>query len=213
MTAPSPRNLLPLLALAPLLALGVGLAGGSAVLASTPPPMDEAPALHEPLPFDHALHAGAFDAARVACSDCHPIGVAVPVQEGISSPGAELPGPTSSCHGCHRQELPRTPRAAPSACASCHADLDALLPADHGAGWETAHAVEARAFRTSCLDCHETSQCFDCHDERGPGVENPHPPAFRSTHGVEARLDARSCSSCHTGETCMTCHEEGGWPW
>lgn len=190
---------------------GFGLVG--AARGSAPPALAEAPALIEPFPFDHGVHAGAFEAARVVCSDCHPVGLSVPAEEGVVAPAAALPTPISSCHGCHRKELPRSPRASPSACGTCHADLSALVPTDHGPGWQTAHAIEARAFGASCLDCHDSAQCHDCHDERGPGVENPHPPAFRAGHGVDARLDPRSCTTCHTGESCLECHEGGGWPW
>lgn len=198
---------------APPLLLLVLLGAAGASEPPTPEPGAEAPALHEPFPFDHGDHAGAFEAARLVCSDCHPVGLSVPAEEGVVAPAGELPPADSSCHGCHRRELPRSPRLAPSACALCHADLDQLLPADHGLGWATAHALEARSFSSSCLDCHDTAQCFDCHDERGPGVENPHPPAFRAGHGVDARLDPRACTSCHTGDSCLACHEEGGWPW
>lgn len=173
----------------------------------------ERPTLQEPFPFDHAVHEEALRSARITCTDCHPVGLAEVSGDAPVAPGVELPPPRGSCHGCHLAELDRSPRAAPSTCASCHADLTELTPDDHVPGWLRAHAPEARAGAGSCRDCHETSWCFACHDDRGPVSENPHEPGFRVVHGVEARLDPRSCTTCHTGQTCVECHESGGAPW
>lgn len=187
------RRTLPLL-------LGIALTG---VLARAAGP--GAPAVHEPLPFDHAAHARAFDRGGLTCVDCHPVG--------MRPDGALPPPPLTSCHGCHLGTMDGAPRKADRTCELCHADRQALRPASHGPDWTHQHGREARARQATCNDCHATRTCVDCHERRGPLQRNPHPPAFRTTHGVEARLDPMRCSTCHSGETCRSCHSTGAIPW
>lgn len=172
-------------------------------LAASDPP----PALINPLPFDHKVHNRAMRSSGVRCVDCHPVGLVA------QPPVAELPAPLSTCHGCHKGDLPDAPRGARATCKRCHADLQQLLPDTHGAGWRDHHALEGRAARSECNDCHDSTWCFDCHDDRGPLSENPHGPGFRVTHGVEARLDPHACTVCHSGDACLTCHQTGSLPW
>ena len=167
------------------------------------------PSVRDPLPFEHDAHARVFRATGVACVDCHPVGLTA---QGASSPEMPPP-PLSSCHGCHLGEVAGAPRRAPSECATCHGDRDALRPASHDATWLLAHAASARGPAAGCEDCHTTSQCLDCHDRRGALAATPHPPGFGSFHGIEARLDPRACSTCHEASTCTTCHTQGKAPW
>lgn len=186
-----------------------GHAAGHAAAGHEP----DGPTLQEPLPFDHGEHAGAFDAGRLTCTDCHPVGLAQVEEETVAAPEVELPPPRSTCHGCHLGQVQRALRAAPSTCGSCHADLMELLPSDHDEAWTQGHAPAARAGAGTCQDCHEAAWCFACHDDRGPLAEQPHDPGFRIVHGIEARLDPRSCTTCHSGASCVECHESGGSPW
>jgi hypothetical protein len=169
--------------------------------------------LVDPLPFDHTQHAGAFESAAVTCVDCHPVGLAMTTPDGLQPPEQALEPPLSSCHGCHMGDWKKAPRGATSSCATCHANLMSLTPADHGAGWLERHAPAARSFGARCEDCHQTSWCFECHEDRGPLVIDPHPPGFAATHGVEARVDPMSCSSCHAADACAQCHTSGVNPW
>lgn len=198
-----------------LLALVAAVAAaGGAVAADLPYIISSGEAtLIEPLPFDHAAHEDSLGDARVACSDCHPVGLALPAQEGTRAPEQALPPPVSTCHGCHLAEARRAPRAAPTACASCHADMLQLVPDNHGPGWLERHAADARAFGADCSSCHKTSECFDCHADRGPLTVDPHGPGFAAMHGVEARVDPRSCSTCHAASSCVACHEGSVSPW
>lgn len=169
------------------------------------------PAVHSPLPFDHATHARTLGRKGLACADCHPVGLA---STDPKAPAPDLPPPPlESCHGCHLGTLTKAPRKAERACATCHADMGALIPPTHGIQWTTAHATEALAPGNTCSDCHERRWCVDCHDDRGPLATNPHGPAFRATHGVEARIDPASCSTCHAAPSCTACHEQGVLPW
>lgn len=169
---------------------------------------DDAPALIEPLPFEHATHKRTFAKIGLVCADCHPVGL-----RAESGPVLDLPLPRTICHGCHRAEIEGAPSKADSRCAACHSDREELKPPSHGIGWEADHAPEARALRAGCEDCHDRGQCVECHDVRGALAKAPHPPGFRSIHGLDARLDGATCVTCHASETCVRCHEQGGWPW
>lgn len=160
------------------------------------------PTVASPLPFDHGEHRGIFASAGIVCLDCH--GFAPLAQ----APAAPALGET--CHGCHLQELPGAPRAAPRTCATCHTVPAELRPQSHAVAWLTEHALEARAPAATCRDCHDTSECLDCHDRRGAGSTSPHPPAFRAVHGLDAQMDPASCTSCHAAATCEACHTAGG---
>ena len=168
-----------------------------------------APRVAEPLPFDHDAHEKTFRKERVTCVTCHPVGLRV---DG-TAPSADLPPPTSTCHGCHLHEVKGAPRKADGTCGTCHPDRSELVPVDHGLGWLGVHGGEARARGRPCTACHDATTCVDCHEGRGAMTANPHPPGFRATHGVKARLDPNSCSSCHVQDTCTACHTDGVTPW
>lgn len=183
----------------------------AALLAWWPAGADERPeaSLRAPLPFDHGTHAAAFGEAKLACQDCHPVGL----RRDDGAVPADPPAPLSSCHGCHLGEVRRAPRGAPGECGSCHADVRALMPVDHALDWAVRHAGAARAPGADCAACHRPSTCLDCHDRRGAMSETPHPVGFRAGHGVDARLDPRACASCHTEASCSACHADGALPW
>lgn len=195
-----------------LVTLGALLIAAVAWTVAAADPADK-PDLHEPLPFDHAVHASAFDAGGLECTDCHPVGLRLEHGDEYAPPDVELEPPLLSCHGCHLGELKGGVQTGPRSCVTCHADREQLVPASHEVGWRHEHGREARARKAECDDCHETHQCVDCHDARGALERNAHPPGFRTTHGVEARIDPYSCSSCHSGEKCVSCHTTGAIPW
>ncbi len=192
------RSLLPILALVLLFAL-------PAIGEDDP---GEAPALIEPLPFEHTVHDASFESLGLTCIDCHPVGL-----RAESGKVEDLPVPKSICHSCHLAELEGLPRKAARTCSACHADREQLKPGNHGVGWETDHCFEARRLRSGCGDCHDPGQCIDCHDARGAQARMPHAPGFRSLHGVEAKFNGARCVTCHAAETCVRCHETGSWPW
>ena len=175
--------------------------------------LPEQPPLKDPLPFEHSEHARVFEHSRIACVDCHPVGLRVETEADPTAPVAELEPSIEICHGCHRGKLLHAPGGAPSRCTTCHADGLALKPDTHDENWLDTHGPEARAFGSSCDDCHKKTECIDCHDDRGPMARSPHGPGFATFHGVEARNDPRSCTTCHAGTTCTTCHSTGSSPW
>lgn len=171
------------------------------------------PPLQVPLPFDHGHHAKTFASVRVACADCHPIGLTTRESGSFAWPGDEVPHPYNNCHGCHQQEYEGAPRNARGLCLTCHLPSDELIPESHDLGWLDGHGLAARSPDNDCELCHTSSRCIACHDERGALSSNPHGPGFMSWHGIEARLDPRKCSTCHEAQTCQTCHEQGSLPW
>jgi hypothetical protein len=171
----------------------------------------EPPTVPTPLPFDHAAHTRTLDKAGLACTDCHPVGLA-PARSGDPPPPLPPP-PTESCHGCHLGTLMKAPRRAPRTCETCHPVRAELRPDDHTVLWPAGHTDAALAPGNTCSDCHARRWCVDCHDDRGPLATSPHGPGFRATHGVQARVDPASCSSCHAGPSCTACHAKGDLPW
>lgn len=172
------------------------------------------PRVQAPLPFDHATHGRAFDRAGVTCVDCHPVGLRLHNEQGgYTAPLVDPQPPLSSCHGCHRGELPGSAGRAPDQCMLCHADREGLIPSSHAYDWVDVHGPDARARGAECAACHEPDTCVDCHESRGALERSPHPPGFRAFHGVEAHLDPMSCSTCHTAEKCSSCHATGATPW
>lgn len=168
-----------------------------------------APAVLDPVPFDHSVHDEVMRDKHVPCVTCHAIGA----RTEAGAPDEPLPIPFGTCHGCHLRQAKGAPRAASEQCLQCHANRAELYPANHRVGWMQAHAIEARALGSSCDSCHETRTCVECHENRGALSRTPHPPGFRSTHGIEARVDPASCSSCHVESSCSACHASGVIPW
>ena len=127
------------------------------------------------------------------------------------------------CQSCHRDRF----------CAECHAKTVAILPATahfedpfaptiHRAGFESRHALEARAAPGACTTCHSPDRCASCHTSLGVAGDtrrSPHPPGWvgptpaDNAHGREARRDPSACASCHDGagqSLCVGCHKVGG---
>lgn len=127
------------------------------------------------------------------------------------------------CQTCHGERF----------CASCHGVTVAALPAEqhfaspftasvHRAGFQSRHALEAKADPGACQTCHQPDRCASCHVTRGvAGSErlSPHgagwvgPSAAENEHGREARRDPAACASCHGGAgeaLCVQCHKVGG---
>ncbi|MFT3694456.1 MAG: cytochrome c3 family protein [Kofleriaceae bacterium] len=128
------------------------------------------------------------------------------------------------CASCHRDRF----------CADCHARNAVIAPATatfadpdavtiHRAGFQSRHALEARAAPGACTTCHTTARCASCHTDVGLGGtdkrRSPHPAgwvgpvASENAHGREARRDPAACASCHDGAgqaLCVSCHQVGG---
>ena len=127
------------------------------------------------------------------------------------------------CQSCHRDRF----------CAECHGKTVAILPATarfadpfaqtiHRAGFESRHALEARAEPGACATCHSSDRCASCHASLGVAGDSrrsPHPPGWvgptsaDNAHGREARRDPTACASCHDGagqSLCVGCHRVGG---
>jgi hypothetical protein len=127
------------------------------------------------------------------------------------------------CETCHGERF----------CASCHGKTVPALPAQlhfddpftasvHRAGFQSRHALEAKADPGACQTCHQPDRCVTCHTARGVAGSDrasPHPPGWvgltagENLHGREARRDPTACASCHggAGETlCVQCHKVGG---
>jgi len=126
------------------------------------------------------------------------------------------------CQSCHRDKF----------CAECHGKTVAILPATarfddpfaptiHRAGFESRHALEARAEPGACATCHSSDRCASCHASlgvSGSDRRSPHPPGWvgptpaDNAHGREARRDPTACASCHDGAgqaLCVGCHKVG----
>ncbi len=170
----------------------------------------EPPSVAEPLPFDHEAHDRTFEKLDLDCGDCHPLGL---VTDPEDPQDFVLPAPLSSCHGCHRGELPEAPRKAPGRCETCHDVRAELIPPTHDLVWMYEHGPSATERQADCRDCHQPDRCTTCHDVRGALARSPHLPGFSAVHGIEARLDPVSCVSCHAGDTCTSCHTTGRAPW
>ena len=90
-------------------------------------------------------------------------------------------------------------------CSSCHSAVAPdKAPADHVAGWNGRHGLEAR-FDDSCVWCHGENSCDDCHQGVRPTSHNP--TWTLSGHGREADFDRRQCDTCHQADQCDRCHQ------
>lgn len=116
-----------------------------------------------------------------------------------------------SCTNCHTERD----------CASCHDEKVAEPFSVHPPNFETLHAVDARARRGDCAECHTLENfCTDCHartrDTSSPQASPPprrdfHPdgwtdPNAPNNHGVMARRNISECVTCHTESDCVSCH-------
>lgn len=194
-----------------LLILLCGLSG--LAIARGRPEREAPPAVIEPLPFDHARHAGELQRVGLRCVDCHAVGD--PAPDALAADGQPRPSevPRAVCHACHRDAVRGASPAAPGRCSLCHPNAADLVPESHGAHWIEQHVGPARSLRADCTDCHARRVCVECHEARGALTRSPHPTGFRGLHGVEARLDPGTCDRCHVADSCVQCHRDGGLPW
>jgi hypothetical protein len=147
--------------------------------------------------FTHDTHG------EVACSSCH----VRPAHEGAVT---HTP-PMETCFACHGLTHGGDVLAS-AACETCHADVDALRPADHVLRWaEKPHAGAAEKRGTNtCVMCHDArAECDSCHREKGvdaPGV----PPAYLPMVPVaEARPPlVISTEGSPTIGQCVFCHPD-----
>jgi hypothetical protein len=159
--------------------------------------------------FDHAAHA------KSSCETCHADVRAVDL-----ATTRQLPT-MASCFTCH------TDGSQARNCTRCHlARLGGLMETkfphgdlvptrsnlgdEHGPGFATDHAQQARRVDATCTACHDRSECVECHQ----GVVKPadfHQANYLLVHAGEARRNKPDCSACHRAQTfCIACHERSG---
>jgi hypothetical protein len=159
--------------------------------------------------FDHAKHAKAFGKASLPCSGCHQVGATGDAR--LSDEALDrvlLRPPESSCHFCHNPPNGGVPfKGAPTRCDTCHDTVPA--PPSHGAGWISAHGVEARLSPASCESCHRRDACIDCHERQTPVDFKVHDRSWLSVHGIAARTNPSECATCHLQADCVECHAGG----
>lgn len=164
--------------------------------------------------FDHAKHAKPFATANVTCLYCHRFDMLIDTSNDelarALSGRALYPG-SAACHACHRPGELHVAQA-PSACTTCHHNLQPLRPADHEVAWLKVHASMARANPARCEDCHRQSFCIDCHDQRDTIQTRVHERNFRFFHSVQVRANPMQCGSCHREDFCLNCHQAGKVP-
>lgn len=162
--------------------------------------------------FDHGAHRRSFQEKGVACVDCHVFALRIETDDEdlakALSARALHPG-SAACHSCH---LPGEDKmlSASRRCLSCHGNLWPLLPEDHRAGWQTAHAAASHADGERCQDCHHQQECVDCHARRDTVDTRAHERGFRFFHSIEAWANPMQCSSCHRADFCIQCHRASG---
>lgn len=162
--------------------------------------------------FDHGLHRKALRAKGVACVDCHSFALRIETDEEdlakMLSAYAVHPR-SAACHSCH---LPGEDKmlSAPRRCLACHRNLWPLLPDDHRAGWQAAHAAASHGDGDRCQDCHHQQECLDCHARRDTIDTRVHERGFRFFHSIEAWANPVQCSSCHRADFCIQCHRLSG---
>lgn len=162
--------------------------------------------------FDHPRHAKAVLETGTTCLDCHRFDVTVEADTERAERGlrraALYPG-GAACHFCHRESETRL-AGAPSACTTCHENLEPLMPESHEVAWLKAHANAARGDGTQCESCHRQAFCIDCHQRRDSIQTRVHERTFRFFHSIEARANPMQCGSCHRQDFCIRCHQQGG---
>lgn len=135
--------------------------------------------------FNHAVHVE----QGMECSDCH-----------RDDEGRIASVEKTECRSCHATQ--------PSLgdCAMCHSEGAEYVPADHGAGWESWHGVEAGSANATCSNCHAQADCQQCHS--GDNVRpRSHPVGYEFTHALDAQTRAADCAVCHQDNGfCVSCH-------
>lgn len=162
--------------------------------------------------FDHKLHRAPLEEKGVACVDCHAFALRLETDDedlAKTLSSYAIHPRSAACHSCH---LPGEQKmlAAPRRCLSCHGNLWPLLPDDHRAGWQVAHAAASHADSERCQDCHHQQQCVDCHARRDTIETRVHERGFRFFHSIEAWANPMQCSSCHRADFCIQCHRLSG---
>ncbi len=160
--------------------------------------------------FDHDSHSAIFAKQNVACGDCHRFDAKIDTTDdklvGALSSAALIPG-GAACHFCHGPSPTRL-AAAPSACTTCHSNMNPLMPADHQIAWSRVHASVASADPTTCQNCHRDQFCIDCHQNRDSILTFVHERDYLSYHSIDARANPMQCGSCHREDFCINCHAQ-----
>jgi hypothetical protein len=165
--------------------------------------------------FNHGLHA------EMECAVCHAAAT-------TSKAGKDhlLPG-HNNCSECHDVDTDTEcatchigdPGAGPSieysskfnheshvnagvACATCHADLDGMLPKD---------AVGHFPAMAECMKCHTeklvTNDCALCHTPDEELRPQDHMLDWLTLHGAAAAEAQNNCAVCHSvADDCQSCH-------
>ena len=153
--------------------------------------------------FEHPAHDEVIKAAGLSCEGCHP---SSKKRRGID------PAPCHDCHGSPDTTWgPTAPWQQPTGCDLCHTTI--APPADHGAGWLSAHGEHARDRIQTCDACHGGAFCVGCHERKDTTRYRVHDRTWLSVHGMDARVDPSRCGACHQQIDCVTCHQTGVGPW
>ena len=173
-----------------------------------PRPAHDASTVEARHKFDHARHSRIFAQQQVVCGSCHRFDAqidtgAAPLANAAST-AALYPG-SSACHYCHGPSDTRI-SAAPSACTTCHTNLEPLLPENHQIGWQRAHGSIASADPVACQNCHRDAFCVNCHQNRDSALTFEHDRNYLSFHSVDARANPIQCGNCHRQDFCINCH-------
>ncbi|MBI4733640.1 MAG: NapC/NirT family cytochrome c [Rubrobacteridae bacterium] len=135
----------------------------------------------------------------VACTTCHPDGVAQKPSNHLTGDwiSSHKPMASSKCYsGCHSQTF----------CNNCHSGSK-TLPASHkAANWSKSHKTSVNA---SCAEsCHTQTFCNKCHKNSTARPASHTTGNWVGTHKNSANL---SCTNgCHVKSYCNNCHQGQG---
>lgn len=155
--------------------------------------------------YPHRAHREVMRRGGDACMLCHPF-----MKNEIRDPEA-LNAVTrianeplkAICHECHVRNI-----SAPSRCDTCHKDIGAIRPPDHGQDYRRTHGEDSRRDAQACSECHiGLSFCTDCHFRRDSSRRQVHALGYRAAHGIESRADPAACGKCHNPDYCRNCHQ------
>lgn len=156
------------------------------LLAALAPAACADPAIAQPIPFNHRIHA----ANGIGCVDCH--------QGVLTGPRAGIPR-VEVCMQCHEADITENPAAGPHvALVRLHAKARTEIP------WRRLHELPAHVYYShrrhvaiARLDCSV------CHDDIGQRTAPPAGPVART-------LRMESCMACHEARgvenDCARCH-------
>ena len=160
--------------------------------------------------FSHKIHEEVLEKDRFQCTDCHLYDLAYmqrdeainrEITKAVTRAGAE------SCHFCHIEHPEKTKR--PLKCLECHADIRAIRPENHGAGWRSSHGPRIARNDVDCSSCHSSRFCVKCHMRRDEADRSFHTGVALVTHPIEARSNPVQCQKCHQFNWCTRCHKSG----